>query len=332
MRLTRWIIEFLILTFCVGLASAQNVAVSVGSVTKYTGIVTDKSDVSDVKSINNFLNALESHVAKAFIAHSNVDYLDRMNTDAVFRELRLSSDAAFNPNSGALRNLMGRLDFLIVIDASDTSSARIRLIDVESGAVKAIESCSKRWSLGLGQAAPPECVAPFVNQAVAAANAKRQTKVERQKRQEDAREAAERQAAEQAAEAKRHAVKEAAEAKAERQAREKEAASAAARAAAEAAEAARYQAEVDRQLAAIKPTLNDLSTRLQSHLEFWHGMSLQLASTGQSLRTSVRSLLDRARLDDTDCKNFLVNREVERLQDCVVKLHMDVEKLDSLRE
>src|ERR1035438_5421236 len=120
--MTRWAACFLLFS-CVGIMSAQEVTVSVGSVTKYTGIVTNKSDVADVKSINNFLNTLESQVANAFVEHSEVDYLDRMNTDALFREIHFSSDAAFNPNSGALRNLLGRLDFLVVMDASDTSSA-----------------------------------------------------------------------------------------------------------------------------------------------------------------------------------------------------------------
>jgi len=260
-------------------------------------------------------------VAKAFIAHSEVDYLDRMNTDALFREIHFSSDAAFNPGSGALRNLLGRLDFLVVMDASDTSSARIRLIDVESGAVKAIGTCTKHWSLGLGAAAPPDCVAPFVTQSIAASRAKRQMKLERQKQQTTAQEQAQKQ--------QMHA---AALAKAEKQAQEKAEAAAQAAAAEQAAEAARQQAEIDRQLAEIKPTLDDLSSRLTPQLLFWQAMSHQLAASGQSLRGSVQSLLGRAKADETNCNNFLASRDPEGLRSCVASWQKDVEKLEALRD
>jgi hypothetical protein len=329
--MTRWVALFFLLS-CVGTVPAQEVTVSIGSVTKYSGIVTNKSDVADVKSINNSLNTLESQVAKAFIEHSEVDYLDRMHTDALFSEIHFSSDAAFNPNSGALRNLLGRLDFLVVMDASEVSSARIRLIDVETGAVKAIGTCTKHWSLGIGEPTPPDCIAPFVEKSVAAAKAKRQIKIERLKQKADALHAAENRAA-----------KEAAEAKAEKQQRERADAAAQSKAAAEAAEEARQnaakqaeeakrQAEIDRQLADLKPTLDDLSTRLKPHLAFWHNMSLQLAASGQSLRSSVQSLLEKGKADNADCHNLFVERDVTGLQACLASLHKDVEKLDELRD
>jgi hypothetical protein len=169
---------------------AQEANVSVGSVTRNTGIMSDRSDVGDVRSIRNFLNALEAQVAKAFLDHPEVDYMDRMNTDALFQELHLSSDAAFNPNSGALRGLLGRLDYLVVMDASTPTSARVRLIDVETGAVKAIETCLRRGS----DLATPACVGPFVNRSIVVAKAKLQMRLEAQKQAtEDAAEVARRQ-------------------------------------------------------------------------------------------------------------------------------------------
>lgn len=329
--MTRWI-ACLFLFSCAGIMPAQEIVVSVGSVTKYTGIMTSKSDVADLKRINNSLNTLESQVAKAFVEHSEVEYLDRMNTDALFREIHFSSDAAFNPSSGALRNLLGRLDFLVVMDASDVSSARIRLIDVENGAVKAIGTCTKHWSLGIGEPAAPDCIAPFVDKSLAAARAKRQIKVEHQRAKAAASDAAEKRAA-----------KAAAEARAEKQARERADSAARAKAAAEeaeearqqaaeAAEDARRQAEIDRQLAEVKPRLDDLSARLTPHLAFWHDMSLQLTAGGQSLRSSVQSLLAKAKNDNADCHNFFVNRDVTELQTCVANLHKDIERLDELRD
>ena len=317
---------------CAGFVSAQEVTVSLGSVTKYTGIVTEKSDVDDVKSINNFLNTLEAQVAKAFIEHPEVDYLDRMDTGALFRELHFSSDAAFNPNSGALRNLLGRLDFLVVMDASTTSSARIRLIDVETGAVKAIDTCTKHWSLSFGEPAAPDCIAPFVKQSVAAAKAKKQTKLDRQKLAAKA--AADAKTMEQKREKTIAAaqLKATAEAKAEERAREEGEAAAQAKAAADAAAEAQREGEIDRQLADIKPMLDSLSSRLNSHVTFWRNMSLQLASTGQSLRSSVQSLLDNAKTENMDCHNFYGNRDVERLHGCIGNLQVDVQKLDALRD
>ena len=56
----------------------------------------------------------------------------------------MSSGRDFDQTTGGFRGLMGRLDFLIVIDGVDASTAKMRLIDVETGAVKGVETCSKR--------------------------------------------------------------------------------------------------------------------------------------------------------------------------------------------
>ena len=98
-------------------------------------------------------------MAQEFVNTGDIDYLDRMNTDALFRELHLSQSAAFNASSGALKGLLGRLDFLVVIDSAEPTTARVRLIDVESGAVRALETCKRKSSfLGLGQDSPPDCL------------------------------------------------------------------------------------------------------------------------------------------------------------------------------
>lgn len=177
------LILLILLTSC-ALSTAQAVSVSVGAVTRYSGIATNQKDIEDIKSINEFLNALESQLAKEFISHTEVEYLDRMNTEAIFRELNLSSDSNFDASSGALRGLLGRLDFLIVIDSAAPSTARIRLLDVQTGAVKAIETCTqKSWLTSLVSQGPPECVAPFVSHSIAAMRAKKTAKEERARQQ-----------------------------------------------------------------------------------------------------------------------------------------------------
>lgn len=178
MRPARWMIACFCLLCCACAMPAQEVNVSVGSVTRYTGIEADKSHVGDLKSIRNFLNALEAQIARAFLDHPEMDYMDRMNTDALFQELHLSSDAAFNPNSGALRGLLGRLDYLVVMDASDPATARVRLIDVKTGAVKAVETCARRGN----DLTAPACVGPFVNRAVMVAKATLRERLETQQR------------------------------------------------------------------------------------------------------------------------------------------------------
>ena len=123
----------LIMGACFAVAGAQQSVVSVGAITKYTGVLTSREDVKDLKEINGFLNSLESQLAGEFVKYPDVEYLDRTNTEDIFEELHLSSKSAFDPSSGALRGLMGRLDFLAVIDSSEPMSARLRLIDVQSG-------------------------------------------------------------------------------------------------------------------------------------------------------------------------------------------------------
>src|SRR5665213_2074905 len=112
MRMVRPTLTLLLCLFFLPLSWSPQATVSVGAVTKYTGIATNEKDIKDIKSINEFLNTLESQTAKEFVKHTEVDYLDRMNMDATFGELNLSSNSNFDSSSGALRGLIGRLDYL----------------------------------------------------------------------------------------------------------------------------------------------------------------------------------------------------------------------------
>jgi len=306
--------------FC-AFANAQQATISIGAVTKYSGIATNSKDVADIKTINQYLNNLEAQLAREFVNAGGVDYLDRMNTDALFREMHLSQSAAFNASSGALRGLLGRLDFLVVIDSEEPTTARVRLIDVESGAVRALETCKRKSSfLGLGQDGVPDCLGPFTTRARDAARVKMQAKAERTRQQAIQAQAAKEQAAKDQQQAR---------AKAEADERDREKALQLAQQRAEAQ--AKDQAEVDKQVSALKPDFDDAIARLSAANGFWNDLSKQLASSGQSLRSTIRTALNSANLDGKRCGELLSQRNVNDAKPCVSKLNSDLDKLDQLK-
>lgn len=311
----------LCLSLC-AISGAQEVTVSVGAITKYSGIATNEQDVKDIKSINEFLNTLESQLAKEFVNNTEVQYLDRMNTDAIFRELHLSSNTNFDASSGALRGLLGRLDFLIVIDSAKPSTARIRLLDVQSGAVKAIESCTEQsWIMSLASKGPPDCVVPFVKHSIGAMHAKKTSKEEQARQRAAAEVAAQKQAAlEQQRERERAAE----------QAKVLANATLEARKVAERETAA--EAQITERLTSMRPDLDDAISRLSTQNDFWRDLSRQLANAGQSLRPSISSFLKTANLDADRCSQLYNARDPDELHGCITKLDGDLEKLDKLKE
>jgi hypothetical protein len=333
MRTTKSVLAVLLCISFLPLCRAQDVTVSVGAVTKYSGIATNERDVKDIKSINEFLNTLESQIAKEFVNHTEVDYLDRMNMEATFRELHLSSNSNFDASSGALRGLLGRLDFLIVIDSAEPSTARIRLIDVQSGAVKAIESCTQRsWLMSLASQGPPDCVAPFVGHSTSVMHTKKATKEQRARQQ-----AAAELTAQQKSNAERVAAQKQAALEKQREREQaatwaKEQASAALEAKKAAEREAAAQAQTTERLASFKPDLDEALSRLSVHNDFWHDLSKQLASAGQSLRPSISSVLKTANLDAGRCQQLFNARNPDELHECITRLDGDIEKLDKLKD
>jgi hypothetical protein len=311
----------LILLAAVQTASAQSVTVSVGGVPKYSGIITNESDVNDLKDINQFLNVLESQLAAEFVKYSDVDYLDRTNTLEIFREVHLSSGPSFDPSSGAVRGLMGRLDYLVVIDSSEPSTARIRLIDVETGAVKAIESCKRRTSfLGMSSDAPPDCIPLFVTKAHSVTTAKladkrlqfQQHQQDNQRAQQQAAEQQRQQAQQQKAlEKQRQQEQLAAQQKAEQQAKE--------------------QAERDSEIADMRPRLDNATSRLNSENSYWTNKQQQLTAAGHSLRSDILTLLNSANSDSNRCQNFLAQQDVNHLQTCTDDLNQHLDSLDAYK-
>ena len=297
-----------------GVTNAQKPPVSVGAITKYTGVVTSNDDVKELKIINSYLNSLESQLASEFVKYPDVQYLDRTNTQSIFHELHLSSNSAFDASSGALRGLMGRLDFLTVIDSSEPSNARLRLIDVETGAVKTVEPCKRVTSLfGTPSDTQANCIAPFVSHARAVIQAKQAEKEARVQRQAVQQQAARRQAA-----AQQDALRKQAAAQQQQEIEEQK-------------EQASVQAELDRQITAIKPDLDNALSRLSNADTFWNNFSKQLAASGIQLRSEIKIALNTANADGARCQRLVAQMKPAEVKTCTTELNHHLDTLDSMK-
>jgi hypothetical protein len=314
MRISKVTILVGIASVFVAATNAQKPTVSIGAVTKYTGVITSNDDVKELKSINSYLNSLESQLASEFVKYPDVQYLDRTNTENIFHELHLSSNSAFNPSSGAIRGLLGRLDFLTVIDSSEPSNARLRLIDVETGAVKAVETCKRVTSFfGTPSDAPANCIAPFVTHTRAIVQAKQAEKETRLQHQAAQQQAARRQAAaQQDAQRKQEAAQQQQQVEAQRQ-------------------QASAQAELDRQLAIIKPDLNNALSRLSTADTFWNNFSKQLAASGIPLRSEIQTALNIANADGARCQRLATQMKPTEAKTCTAELNHHLDTLEAMK-
>jgi hypothetical protein len=319
--------------------------VNVGAVLKYTGL---PSNLTELKNTNLYLQALESQTASETIKLSGVRYIDRVSVDQIFSEKNLSEDMAFNPTSGALRGLLGRLDVLIVIDATDSITARLRAIDLEDGSVRAINTC-KRGLFSSPSDGTPDCIKAFVSGLLPItkelSSKKTQRRVEEQqaesqrlaKQASDARAAA---AAQKELDAKAKAD---AEAFRQKQASDARAAAAAqkeldakAKADAEALrqkqdEDARVLAEKRATIAKLSPDLDDADARLQSANDFWGRMSQSLTAQGRALRSDVQTALRSANTTAQRCNGLSQNLDGDGLKACISDLSGKLDKLDAYK-
>ncbi len=99
------------------------------------------SDIALMRRVNGSLINLESDLAGKISSMPGVAYQDRTATTELLREVHMTNGRDFDQMTGALHGLMGKLDFLVVIDAVDASNARMRLIDVQTGSVKGVANC-----------------------------------------------------------------------------------------------------------------------------------------------------------------------------------------------
>lgn len=318
-------------------ASAQE-RVNVGAVLKYTGL---PSNVDELRTTNLYLRTLESQVASETIGLNGVRYIDRVSVDEIFREKNLSEDAAFNPSSGALTGLLGRLDLLVVLDANDGSLARLRLIDLEDGSVRAVANC-KRGYFSSADDGSPDCVKGFVakiapvTREISSTKEQRKAKAARESQEaaekarqaeaaEDARQAA---AARQAADERRAAARRAAD---ERRAAE---------ATLKTQEIAEREREEENQkqiglkqaaVAALQPRLDDNMARLQEADRYWGHMQQTMASEGRSVRSDIQSTLRAANTAGTRCQGLARNLDSAGLSSCISELASKLDSLDNYK-
>jgi len=309
-------------------AFAQDARISVAAVTKYTG--TSSSD--EAQRSQDFLATLETQLAASFVHARDIDYLDRSNLDALFRELHLSSSSFFNQSTGALRGLLGKLDFLIVAEASTAAAARVRVVDVETGAIKGVAICEAPTTVwGRPAKTTPECVPRILEQTLAAAKTRLTIKQSRL-----AKAAAERQSAEQEkADRERRAVKQQQESARKRAEEEKTARARQAEADRNRAEeetvARKQQAEVERQLEPLRLRYESANAQLSTEAARWANVRRQLSARGLGLRPDVESALASAGRTADRCNGLLANRDSEKLSSCLDQLDKNLYQLGQYR-
>lgn len=280
-------------------ASAQDTRISVAAVTKYTGA----SSPDEARHSQTFLDTLETQLAAGFVKARDIDYLDRSRRDGLFRESHLSSTSVFSQSPGALKGLLGRLDFLIVAEASTADRARLRVIDVGTGEVKVGAICDSPTTIaGQPSRATPECVPRILEQTLAAAKTQLAIK---QNRLGARPEATRKRAGEEQAPRRK-------------QADEKEV-------------AWKQQEEIDRQLDPLRPRYESAVAQLSTEAARWAGVRKQLNARGLGLRADVESALGRTEQTADRCNGWLANRNPEKLSSCLDQLDNNLYQLAQYR-
>jgi hypothetical protein len=132
--------------------SAQNVPivvshpVTVGAILRDAGVYVTYTDLTSARGTTRTLVMLEADLAGKVSSMQGVSYQDRTATAELMKEVHMTAGRDFDQTTGAWRGLMGRLDYLIVIDGVDATTANMKLIDVETGSVKGVEKCVGRSS------------------------------------------------------------------------------------------------------------------------------------------------------------------------------------------
>jgi flagellar biosynthesis GTPase FlhF len=297
---------------------------------KYTGSYTP---ADDVKQSREFLATLEAQLAASFSKASGIEYLDRSNLDALFREQRLETGDAFNPSSGALRGLLGKLDYLLVIEASGPKQARLRIIDVETGAVKGATVCQKGSSLLdlLSSSKIPECISSLVDKSLSLAKDRLALKRARAiKEANEQRDAENKRAGE---EQKRMTELHQAEKQRADEQRRAEVRLAAQRAETEReakAEEQRRQ-QVEAEASRVRPRYEDTISRVSSEDQFWGEMDAQLRATGHSLRPEIRSAWNAVDTRAVGCGALLDNLRAADANNCLDQIDKQLEQLDKYK-
>jgi hypothetical protein len=297
-------------------ASGQEPNVDTGAVMKYTGL---NASVEEVKQSREFLSTLEAQLAASFARSSGVEYIDRSNLAELFREHRLSSGDEFNPSTGPLKGLLGKLDYLIVIEASGPDTARLRIIDVETGSVKSTSVCSNRSAIArlFSTSNTPECISSLVDRTLVLAKGRLIVKRDRVLKEADQSQKAEKKVVEEKKkrdeEQRQAELKTAAEQEEVNRRTQEE-------------EQNRQQAEAE--VSRIKPRYEDVTAKVSSEDAFWEGLDAQLRSSGHSLRPEIRSLLNSVHAKANRCEALLANLQAADANACLNQIDKQLDELD----
>ena len=258
-------------------------------------------------------------------------------------ELRLSSSGAFDSSSGPARGLLGRLDFLVVIEAALPTSIRLRAIDVKSGAVKSTGICETQtgW-LGGRSVDYAECVSPFVDQTLSVARQRLATKkleaeraaaaaLAREEERLEAESAANRAQAEARLDAERRMRED--KENADRQRREEMRQRAARQAEIdrqrreEMRQRAARQAEIDR----MRLDYESAISRATKEIIFWDDMTKMLAEAGNTFRPEISVTLENAKSKRRSCNRYFDDHQPTRLRTCLAELNSQMATLNGYR-
>ena len=300
---------------------AEDARVSLGAVTKLSAQI----ETEQTRETLDLLSLTEAHTAAAFIKATDIGYLDRGSMDALLAELRLSSSGAFDSSSGPARGLLGRLDFLVVIEAALPTSIRLRAIDVKSGAVKSTGICETQtgW-LGGRSVDYAECVSPFVDQTLSVARQRLATKkieaeraaaaaLAREEERLEAESAANRAQAEARLDAERRMRED--KENADRQRRE------------EMRQRAARQAEIDR----MRLDYESAISRATKEIIFWDDMTKMLAEAGNTFRPEISVTLENAKSKRRSCNRYFDDHQPTRLRTCLAELNSQMATLNGYR-
>ena len=300
---------------------AEDARVSLGAVTKLSAQI----ETEQTRETLDLLSLTEAHTAAAFIKATDIGYLDRGSMDALLAELRLSSSGAFDSSSGPARGLLGRLDFLVVIEAALPTSIRLRAIDVKSGAVKSTGICETQtgW-LGGRSVDYAECVSPFVDQTLSVARQRLATKkleaeraaaaaLAREEERLEAESAANRAQAEAGLDAERRMRED--KENADRQRRE------------EMRQRAARQAEIDR----MRLDYESAISRATKEIIFWDDMTKMLAEAGNTFRPEISVTLENAKSKRRSCNRYFDDHQPTRLRTCLAELNSQMATLNGYR-
>ncbi len=317
LRIAGLVILDIALCLCGVHAYAQDARISIAAVTKYTG----PTSPDDVQRSQEFLATLETQLAENFVNAKEVDYLDRSNLDALLRELHISSTSVFDQSTGAMRGLLGRLDLLIVIEGSTPTTARVRVVDVETGAIKGAAICEAPTTVfGRPSKATPECVSRIQTQTLAAAKMRLAIKQNRLAKAEEERQAAQQEKAERerrASKQQQEADRKRAE---EKKAAQKQQAETDRERAAEEKVARKQYEDTEQKLDELRPRYEDEIAQLTTEAAHWESVRKALQASGLGLRSDVQSALSNAHRTADRCESLLSSRNPEQLSSCLDRL------------